>query len=161
MFSTISWSLLKFLSIKSTMLSNHLILCCHLLLCLQSFPPSESFPVSQIFASGGQSIRASASASVLQMNVQGWFPLGSTDLVSLQSTGLSGVFSSTTIWKHQFFDTQPYLQSNFHIIHDYWNNHSFDYMDFDLSAFTHIVLVCHSFPSKEQESFVNKNWALI
>ena len=113
MFSTISRSLLKFLSVKSTMFSNHLILCCHLLLCLQSFPPSGSFPLSRLFASGGQSIRASASASVLQMNIHSWFPLGLTDLISLQSKGLSRVFSSTTIWKHQFFDTQPSLQSTF------------------------------------------------
>ena len=71
--------------------------------CLQSFPASRSFPMSQFFASGGQSIRASASASVLSMNIQDWFTLGLTGLISLQSTGLSSsqrVFSSTTIWKH-------------------------------------------------------------
>ena len=71
--------------------------------CLQSFPASGSFPMSQFFASGGQSIRASASASVLPMNIQGWFPLGLTDLISLLSKGLSRVFSSTTIRKHPFF----------------------------------------------------------
>ena len=65
--------------------------------CPQSFPPSGSFPISQLFASSGQSIGASASASVLPMNIQGWFPLGLTDLISLQSKGLSRVFSSTTI----------------------------------------------------------------
>ena len=69
----------------------------------QSFPASESFPVSQFFASGGQSIRASASASVLQMNIHGWFPLEWTGLVSLQSKGLWRVFSNTTVQKHQFF----------------------------------------------------------
>ena len=74
--------------------------------CLQSFPASGSFPMSQLFASGGQSIGASASTSVLPMNIQGWFPLGLTGLISLQSKGLSRVFSSTTIRKHQFFSTQ-------------------------------------------------------
>ena len=68
--------------------------------CLQSFPASGSFSTSQLFASGGQSIGASASASVLPMNIQGWFPLGWTGWVSLPSKGLSRVFSSATIWKH-------------------------------------------------------------
>ena len=70
---------------------------------LQYFPSSGSFPVSPLFASGGWSIGASASASVLPMNIQGWFPLGLTGLIFLQSTGLSRVFSSITIWKRQFF----------------------------------------------------------
>ena len=70
--------------------------------CLQSFPASESFPMSQLFASGGQSIGASASAIVLPMNIQGWFPLGLTGLISFQSKGLSRVFSNTAIQKHQF-----------------------------------------------------------
>ena len=74
--------------------------------CLQSFPASGSFPVSQFFASDGQSIGASASASVLPMNIQGWFPLGLTGLVSLQSKGLSKVFSNTTVQNHQFFSAQ-------------------------------------------------------
>ena len=82
---------------------------------LQSFPASGSFPMSQLFASGGQSIGASASVSVLPMNIQGSFPLGWTGLISLQSKGLSRVFSSTTIWKHQFFGTQPSFWSNSHI----------------------------------------------
>ena len=75
--------------------------------CLQSFPASWSFPVSWHFTSGGQSIGASASATVLAVNTRGWFPLGLTGLISLQSKGLSRVFSSTTIWNHQFFGTQP------------------------------------------------------
>ena len=70
--------------------------------CLQSFPESRSFPMSQLFASGGQSTGASASASVFPMNIEGWFPLGLTGLI-LQSMGPSRVFFSTTIWKHQFF----------------------------------------------------------
>ena len=71
----------------------------------------QSFPMSWLFASGAQSIGASASASVLLMNIQYWFPLGLTVLISLQSTGLSGVFS-TTIWKHQFFGAQPSIWSS-------------------------------------------------
>ena len=80
--------------------------------CLQSFPASGFFPMSQLFASGSQSIGASASASVLPVNIQDWFPLGLTGLISLQSRGLSRVFSSTTFQKHQFFSTQPSLWSN-------------------------------------------------
>ena len=81
---------------------------------LQSFPASGSFPISQLFASGGQSTGASASASVLSMNIQGWFPLWWTGLISLLSKGLS-VFSSITIQKHHFFHGQPSSWSNFHI----------------------------------------------
>ena len=77
--------------------------------CLQSFPASGSFPMSQFFASGVQSIGFSALASVLPMNIQDWFPLGWTGWISLQSKGLSRVFSSTTVQKHQFFGTQPSL----------------------------------------------------
>ena len=77
--------------------------------CRQSFPASGSFPMSQIFASGGQSIGASASASVLPMNTQGWFPLGLIGFISLMSKGLSRAFSSTTVGKHQFFGAQPSL----------------------------------------------------
>ena len=77
--------------------------------CPQSFPASGSFPMSQFLPSGGQCIGTLASASVLPMNIQGWFSLGWTGLISLQSKGLSRVFSSTTIRKHQFFSTQPYL----------------------------------------------------
>ena len=103
---------------------------------------NQSFPVSQLFPSGGQSTGASASASVLLMNTQGWFPLGLTGLI-LQSKGFSRDFPSTTIWKHQFFDTQLSLWSNSHILllekHDYWKNDSFDYTDLcresDISAF--------------------------
>ena len=76
---------------------------------------SGSFPMSQFFASGGQSIRVSASASVLPMNIQGWFLLGLTGWISLLSKGLSRVFSNTTVEKHQFFSAQLSLQSNSHI----------------------------------------------
>ena len=83
--------------------------------CPQSLPASESFPMSQIFASGGQSIGVSASASILPMNTEGWSPLGWTGWISLQSKGLSRVFSNTTIQKHQFFGAQLSSQSNSHI----------------------------------------------
>ena len=74
--------------------------------CLQSFPASGSFQMSQFFTSGGQNIRVSASASVLPMNIQDWFPLGLTGFISLQSKGISRVFSNTTVQKHQFFCAQ-------------------------------------------------------
>ena len=83
--------------------------------CPRFFPVPGSFPMSQLFTSRGQSIGASSSASVLSMNIQGWFPLGWTDFISLLSKGLSGVFSNTTVQKHQFFGTQPPLWSNSHI----------------------------------------------
>ena len=83
--------------------------------CFQSFPASGSSPMSQFFTSGGQSIGVSASASVLPMNIQDWFPLGLTGLISLKSKGLSGVLSSTTVQKLQFFGTQLSLWSNSHI----------------------------------------------
>ena len=79
-----------------------------------NLPCLQSFPVSRLFASGDQSIGASASASVLLMNIQDWFPLGLIGLISLQSKILSRVFSSTTIRKHQFFSSQPSLWSNSH-----------------------------------------------
>ena len=98
--------------------------------CLQSCPASGSFPVSQLFASGGQNIGASVSASALPVNIQGWSPLGWTGLISLQSKGLSRVFSSTTVQKHQFFGSQPFYGPTLTPIHDYWKNHSFDFWTF-------------------------------
>ena len=83
--------------------------------CIQSFPASGSFPMSQFFISGGQSIGVSASASVLPMNIQDWFPLELTSWISLQSKGLSRVFSSTTVQNYQFFSVQLSLWSNSHI----------------------------------------------
>ena len=83
--------------------------------CLQSSPASGSFLMSQFFASGGQTIGTLVSASVLSMNIQGWFLSGLTGLISLQSKGLSRVFSNTTVQKHQFFDAQLSLWSSSHI----------------------------------------------
>ena len=81
--------------------------------CLPSFPASGSFLMSWLFALGGQSIRASV--SVLTMNIQAWFPLWLTGLISLQFKGLSGVFSNTTVQEHQFFSAQLSLDSNYHV----------------------------------------------
>ena len=114
-----SRSLLKLMSIMSVMPSNHLILCRPLSSCPQSFPASGSFQMSQFFASGGQSIGGSSLASVLVMNIQNWFPLGWTGIhpkwISLQSKGLSRVFSNTIVQKHQFFGAQLSLESSSHI----------------------------------------------
>ena len=101
-----SRSLLKFMSIESVMSPSHLILCRPLLLPPSSFPASGSFQMSQFFASGGQSIGVSASASLLPMNIQDRFPLGWTDWISLLFKGLSRVFSNNTVQKHQFFSAQ-------------------------------------------------------
>ena len=94
---------------------------------LQSFSASRSFPRSQFFVSGGQSIGVSALASVLPMNIQDWLPLGWTGWISLQSKGLSRVFSNTTVQKHWFFDNQAFfIVPTLTSIHDYWKNHTFD-----------------------------------
>ena len=103
---TISWSLLKLMPVELVMPSNHLIFCRPFLLLPSIFPSIRVFPVSQLFESGGQSIGVSASASVLPMNIQDWFPLGWTGWISLLSKGLSRVFSNITIQKHQFFGAQ-------------------------------------------------------
>jgi len=105
---TISWSLLKLMSIDSVMSSNCLILFHPLLFLPSIFPSIRDFLTSQLFTSGGQTLGASASASALPMNIQDWFPLGLIGLISLQSKGLSRVFN-TTVKKHQLFSAQPYL----------------------------------------------------
>ena len=112
---TNSRSLLKLMSIKLVMPSNHSSSVIPFSSCLQSFPESGFFQMSQFFTSGGQNIGASASASVLLMNIQNWFPSGLTGLIFLQSKGLSRVFSNTAVQKHQFFSAQPSLWSNTHI----------------------------------------------
>ena len=108
---TDSRSLLKIMSIESVMPSSVVPFSS----CLQSFPPSGTFQMSQLFSSGGQSIGVSASASVLPVNIQDWFPLGWTGWISLQSSGFSRVFANTTVKKNQFFSTQLSLWSNSHI----------------------------------------------
>ena len=103
---TNSQSLLKLMSIELVMPSTISSSVVPYSSCLQSFPALGSFPMSQLFASGGQSIGVLASTSVLPMNTQDWFPLGRTGWISLQSKGLSRVFSNTTVQKHQFFCAQ-------------------------------------------------------
>ena len=94
--------------------------------CLQSFPASGSFPMSHFFTSSGQSIRVSASTSVLPMNTQDLSPWGWTSWPSLQSKGLSRVFSNTTVQKHQFFVLSFLYSQTLTSIHDHWENHSLD-----------------------------------
>ena len=107
--------------------------------CPQYFPASGSFPMSLLFASSSQRTRASALLSVLPVNIQGWFPLGLTGLISLLCKGLSRVFSNTTVWKHWFFHAQLSLGPTLTSIHNYWKDHSFDQMDLcwqsDIPAF--------------------------
>ena len=123
---TNSRSLLKLMSIELVMPSNHLIHCHPCFLPLLS----GSFQMSQFFASGGQSIGVSASASVLPMNIQDWFPLGWTGWISLQSKGLSTAqFKSINFLALSFV-----YSSTLTSIHDYWKNHSFDYMEFCLQS---------------------------
>ena len=122
---TNSQSLLRLMSIELVMPSNHLIFCRPFSSCLQSFPASGSFPMSPFFTSGGKN-RVSASASVLQMNIQDRFPLVWTGWVSLKSKGLSSIFPNTTVQSINSslfsFLYGPTLTST----HDYWINHSFD-----------------------------------
>ena len=107
--------------------------------CLQPLPASGSFPMSRLFAPSGQSLGASASASVLPMNIQDWFLLELTRLISLQSKGLTRVFSNTTVQKHQFFGAQISSHPTLTSIDDHWKNHSLDYTDLswqsNISAF--------------------------
>ena len=111
----------------------------HLSACSQSFPESESFPVSRLCSSGRQSTETSASVSVLPVNVQGWFPLGLTGLIALQSKVLLRVFSSTTIESINSSAPSLLYGPTSISVHDYWKNHSFDYMNVcwqsDVSAF--------------------------
>ena len=133
---TISPSLLKLMPIELAMPFNHLNLY-HPLLLPFIFPALGSFPMSWLFTSGGQSIEDSA--SILPMNIHGWFPLALTGLISMLSKGLSRVFSNITVQKHQFFSTQPSYGPTLISVYAYWKNHSFDYIDLcwqsDVSGF--------------------------
>ena len=134
---TNSQSFLKFMSTELVMLSISSSVA-PFFFCLQYFPASGSFPMSQLFSSGGQSIGASASASVIPMNIQDWFPLGLTGLISLLSKGLSRVFSNSSkalfLWpkfKGVISSALSLLYGpNLTPIYDYLKNHSFDYTDF-------------------------------
>ena len=123
----ISLTLLKFMAIELVMHPTILSCVTSFSSCFQTFLALGSFLMSQLITTGGQSIGASASASVLPMNIQGWFPLRLTALILL-SKGLS-LFSRTTVQKHQFFGTQPSLGPILTSVHDYWKNHRVDYMD--------------------------------
>ena len=112
---TNSWSSPRLTSIESVMPSSLLIFCRPFSSCPQSLPASQSFPLSQLFSWGSQSTGVSALASFLPKKSQGWCPSEWTGWISLQSKGLSRVFSNTTLQKHQFFSTQPSSQSNSHI----------------------------------------------
>ena len=123
LYSTTSWSLLKYMSIELVMISNHLILYCPHLLWFQSFRGHSLF--QWLFVADGQII--GVSASVFPMNIQGYFPFSLNGWISLQSKGFSRVFSSTTVQKHQFL-AQLSLQCNSHICIWLLENHSFDCM---------------------------------
>ena len=112
---TNSWNLLKLMSIELVMPFNHLILCHLLLLPPSIFPRIRVLSNESVLHIRCQRIQVSASTSVLPMNIQHWFPLGWTGWISLQSKGLSRVFSNTTVQKHNFFGAQLSLQSNSHI----------------------------------------------
>ena len=112
--------------------------------CFQSFPASVSFPVSWLFASGGQNIEASASVSVFPMNVQGWFPLGLTGLISLQD---SRVFSGATVQRHLFFGALPFHGPTLISVNDSWKTIA-------LTLWTFVSKVCHSFSSRSKHVLI-------
>ena len=125
---SLSPGICSLMSIEWVMPSNHLILHYPLLLLPSIFPSIRVFSNEKLFSSGGQNLGISASASVLPVNIQDWFPLGWTGWISLQSKGLSRVFSNTTVQKHQFLGTQLSLWPNSHICTWLLEN-SFDYTD--------------------------------
>ena len=166
------------MSIESVMPSNHCIPSHPLLSYPQSFPASGFFPMSQLFAAGGQSFGASVSAPVLPVNIQHWFPLGWTDLISWQSKGLSRVFSSTTVWNitslfgiHRRFSAKwhlcfliPFMYYinlwRFKWISIFWRSENFSYFSFwTIKELEKTILLefsaCHSFRFLflEQDSF--------
>ena len=135
---TVSWSLLKSCPLSQWYYLP--ILFSAVTFCFAFYlSQHQNLPVSQLFLSGEQSIGASASATILWMNSQDWYPLGSTGLISLQSRELSRVFSSTTVQKSQFFGTQPSLWSSSHVQICNWENRTFSYTvlcwQSDVSAF--------------------------
>ena len=142
LFFTVSQSLLILMFIELVLSSNYLILCQSLFLLLLIFP-NISLLMHQSFASGSQNIGASALSSVSPMNIQGWFHLGLTGFISLQSTGLSRVFSNTTVQSINSLAPTLLYGPALTSIHDYWKNHSFDYTDLcwqsNVSAFQYAV----------------------
>ena len=127
--------------------------------CPQSFPESGTFPMSWLFPSGYQNTGVSASASVLPMSIQGWFPLRLIGLISLPSKGHSRVFSSTTVQRHRFFGALPSYSRALTTVGGHWQDHSFDlvkdqgpFLEEWCLCFQHRVQVCHCFPAKKQSS---------
>ena len=141
--TAISQSFLKLMSIESVMPSNHLILCHPLLLLPSILPRIRVFSNEPTLHIRWPKYWSFHFSSVLPMNIQGWFPLGWTGLISLLSKGLSRVISTTALRKHQFFGAQPSLWPAVPSVHGYWKNHSFDCMNFclqsDVSAFSSAV----------------------
>ena len=121
-----SWSLLKFMPIELVMPYNHLILCCPLLLLPSIFASITVFSNESVLHIRWPNYWSFTSASVLPMNIQDWFPLGWTGWISLQSKGLSRVFSNTIVQKHPFFSTQLSYSPTLTSIHDHWKNYSLD-----------------------------------
>ena len=145
----------KFMFIALVTLSSHLILWFPLLLCPQSFQASGTFPMSHLCTSDDQNTGASASASVLPVNIQDWSSLRSTGLISLLSKGLSGAFSSTTVQRHQYFGVLLSLWSSSHNCSDLGRPQPWLYgpcQQSNVSGFQHTVWVCHHFPAKKQSS---------
>ena len=139
---TSSWSLLKFMSVKSVMLPNHLILCHPILLLPSTFPRIRVFSNESVLHIRWTNYWTFSFRSAPPMNIQDWFPLGLTGLTSLQSKWLSRVFSNTTVQKHPFFGAHLY-GPNLTSIHYYWKNYSFDQMDTfwqsNVSAFEYAI----------------------
>ena len=123
---TISWNFLKLVSIELVMPSSHLILCHPLLLLPSIFSSIKVFSRESALCISWPKHWSFASASVLPMNIQGWFPLGFTGFISVLFQGLSRVFSNTTVQKTQFFSPQPFYCPTLTSIHDHWKNHIFD-----------------------------------
>ena len=150
----VSWNLLKLMSIKSVMSSNHLILC-HAVIPFffpQYFLALGSFPMSRLFGWGGQNVGPSVSASVLPMNIQDWLPLGLTGLISLLYKELSRVFPTPQFKSINSSVLRLFYGPVLTSTPDYWGNHSFNFMELSAKlchAFSYTVQVCHSFTSKE------------
>ena len=155
---TTFWSLLKLMSTESVMPSNHLILCRPFSSCLQSFLASGSLPMSWFFASGGQSI--GGSASVLPMNIQGWFPLGLTRLISLLSKGLSRVFSSTAVWKCPFFGAHsaPFIVTVKYWLYSCDRNLRGGSLPERENSFRSKILLCQSKNKKKEKWWAPCEW---
>ena len=133
----------KFMFIASVMQSSHLILWSKFLLLTSIIPSIKDFSSECLVTSDDQNTGVSTSALILPVNIQGWFPLRLTGLLSLLSKGLWRVFSSTIVWRHQFFGVSFLYGPALTTVHDHWKDHSLDYLDLcrqsNVSAFQHTV----------------------